>query len=47
MKEFPPFRLDLVNQRPWRSGDGADEQRIVSSLKAISMLYLVEHAGGW
>src|SRR5271166_6455909 len=46
MKEFPPFRLDLVNQCLWRHSDGADEQRIVLTPKAFAMLrYLVEHAG--
>src|SRR5271157_1460120 len=46
MKEFPPFRLDLVNQCLWRHSDGADEQRILLTPKAFAMLrYLVEHAG--
>jgi DNA-binding winged helix-turn-helix (wHTH) protein len=46
MKEFPPFRLDFVNQCLWRRGDGAGEQRIALTPKAFAMLrYLVEHAG--
>src|SRR5271166_1321383 len=46
MKEFPPFRLDFVNQCLWRRGDGADEQRIPLTPKAFAMLrYLVEHTG--
>src|SRR5271166_5069707 len=46
MKEFPPFRLDLVNQCLWRHSDEADEQRILLTPKAFAMLrYLVEHAG--
>ena len=46
MKEFPPFRLDLVNQCLWRSSDGAVEQRILLTPKAFAMLrHLVEHAG--
>ena len=46
MKEFPPFRLDLVNQCLWRGGDGAGEQRIPLTPKAFAVLrYLVEHAG--
>jgi len=27
MREFPPFRLDTVNQCLWR-GEGTDEERI-------------------
>ena len=45
MKEFPPFRLDLVNQCLWRS-QGTGEQRLLLTPKAFAMLrYLVEHAG--
>src|SRR5271166_420047 len=45
MKEFPPFRLDFVNQCLWRRDDGADEQRILLTPKAFAMLrYLVERA---
>jgi DNA-binding winged helix-turn-helix (wHTH) protein len=46
VKEFPPFRLDLVNQCLWRSGAGALEQRILLTPKAFAMLrHLVERAG--
>jgi DNA-binding winged helix-turn-helix (wHTH) protein len=46
VKEFPPFRLDLVNQCLWRDGAGAVEQRILLTPKAFAMLrHLVEHAG--
>src|SRR5271157_2053456 len=46
MKEFPPFRLDIVNQCLWRRDDGAGEQRIPLTPKAFAMLrYLVDHAG--
>ena len=46
MKQFPPFRLDLVNQCLWRLSDDADEQRILLTPKAYAVLrYLVEHSG--
>ena len=46
VKEFPPFRLDLVNQCLWRVSDGAEEQRILLTPKDFAMLrLLVEHAG--
>jgi hypothetical protein len=32
MKEFPPFRLDAVNQCLWR-GDGMAEERILLAPK--------------
>src|SRR5271166_1922206 len=45
MREFPPFRLDTVNQCLWRREDTRDE-RISLTPKACSVLhYLVEHAG--
>ena len=45
MWEFPPFRLDAVNQCLWRRADKGDE-RISLTPKAFAMLnYLVEHAG--
>ncbi len=45
MREFPPFRLDTVNQCLWR-GDGVAEERIVLAPKAFAVLrYLVEHPG--
>src|SRR5271157_5215633 len=46
MKEFPPFRLDFVNQCLWRHSDEAHEERILLTPKAFAMLrYLVEHTG--
>ena len=46
MQEFPPFRLDPVNQCLWRRrAPGADE-RILLPPKAFAVLhYLVAHAG--
>jgi DNA-binding winged helix-turn-helix (wHTH) protein len=45
-KEFPPFRLDLVNQCLWRRRDAEDDERILLTPKAFAVLrYLVEHAG--
>jgi DNA-binding winged helix-turn-helix (wHTH) protein len=46
MKVFPPFRLDTVNQCLWRRGYTGQEERILLTPKAYSVLvYLVEHAG--
>jgi DNA-binding winged helix-turn-helix (wHTH) protein len=45
MREFPPFRLDTVNQCLLR-GDGVAEERIRLAPKAFDVLrYLVEHPG--
>jgi len=45
MREFPPFRLDTVNQCLWR-GDGLAEERILLAPRAFAVLrYLVEHPG--
>ncbi len=45
MREFPPFRLDTVNQCLWR-GEGPAEERILLAPKAFAVLrYLVEHSG--
>src|SRR5438128_3536802 len=45
MKEFPPFRLDTVNQCLFR-GDGVAEERMLLAPKAFDVLrYLVEHPG--
>jgi len=45
MKEFPPFRLDTVNQCVWRS-EGTAEKRILLPPKAFEVLrYLLEHPG--
>src|ERR1700675_2897632 len=44
MKEFPPFRLDTVNQCLWRRRDTADDERVLLTPKAFAVLrYLVEH----
>lgn len=46
MKEFPPFRLDNVNQCLWRHRTGGDDERILLTPKAFAVLrHLVEHAG--
>jgi predicted ATPase/DNA-binding winged helix-turn-helix (wHTH) protein len=46
MKEFPPFRLDVLNQCLWRIGKMEAEERILVTPKAFAVLeYLVEHAG--
>ena len=45
MRQFPPFRLDTVNQCLWR-GEGAAAERILLAPKAFAVLrYLVEHPG--
>ena len=45
MREFPPFRLDTVNQCLWRR-DGAVDERILLAPRAFAVLrYLVEHPG--
>jgi DNA-binding winged helix-turn-helix (wHTH) protein len=45
MREFPPFRLDTVNQCLLR-GDGMAEARVLLAPKAFDVLrYLVEHPG--
>src|SRR5882724_1478795 len=46
MKEFPPFRLDALNQCLWRIGEMQSQERIVVTPKAFAVLeYLVERAG--
>jgi DNA-binding winged helix-turn-helix (wHTH) protein/tetratricopeptide (TPR) repeat protein len=46
MKQFPPFRLDTVNQCLWRHRDNGDDERISLTPKAFGVLrYLVEHSG--
>jgi len=46
MKEFPPFRLDTVNQCLWQGVDRDAEERVVLAPKAFDVLrYLVEHPG--
>src|SRR6266581_465418 len=45
MREFPPFRLDTVNECLWR-GEGGVEERILLPPRAFAVLrYLVEHPG--
>src|SRR3989442_5076083 len=45
MREFPPFRLDTVNQCLWR-GEAVPEKRMPLPPKALDVLrYLVEHPG--
>src|SRR6202522_651525 len=45
-KEFPPFRLDMVNECLWRRRGDEDDERIRLTPKAFAVLrYLVEHAG--
>jgi len=46
MKEFPPFRLDTVNQCLWRRKDNGEEERILLRPKPFAVLRcLVDHAG--
>src|ERR1700730_14731257 len=46
MKEFPPFRLDTVNQCLWRdTGRESDERMLVAPTAFAILRYLVEHAG--
>jgi DNA-binding winged helix-turn-helix (wHTH) protein/tetratricopeptide (TPR) repeat protein len=46
MQDFPPFRLDTVNQCLWRRQETAQDERLLLTPKAFAVLrYLVEHAG--
>ena len=46
MQDFPPFRLDTVNQCLWRLRETAQDERVLLTPKAFAVLrYLVEHAG--
>jgi DNA-binding winged helix-turn-helix (wHTH) protein/tetratricopeptide (TPR) repeat protein len=46
VQEFPPFRLDTVNQCLWRHMDTGDDERILLTPKAFAVLrHLVERAG--
>ncbi len=46
MQEFPPFRLDRVNQCLWRQCESAEDRRILLTPKAHAVLtYLVDRAG--
>jgi len=45
-KEFPPFRLDTVNQCLWRRMGSGEDERVALKPKPFAILrYLVEHAG--
>lgn len=46
MLEFPPFRLDCLNECLWRRADHGDEARIPVAPKAFAVLrYLIDRAG--
>jgi hypothetical protein len=46
MREFPPFKLDTVDQCVWRSTDTGSDERIQLAPKAFGVLrYPVAHAG--
>ena len=46
MQEFPPFRLDPVNQCLWCCRTTVSDERILLPPKAFAVLhYLVGHAG--
>ena len=46
MQDFPPFRLDTINQCLWRLQETAQDERILLAPKAFAVLrYLVAHAG--
>src|SRR4051794_6632899 len=45
-KEFPPFRLDTVNQCLWRCEDSGEDEHVPLKPKPFAILrYLVYHAG--
>jgi len=45
-KDFPPFRLDTVNQCLWRCRHSGEDERVPLKPKAFAILrYLVDHAG--
>lgn len=46
MTQFDPFRLNTVNQFPWRCRNNADEERVLLPPKAYGVLhYVIERAG--
>jgi DNA-binding winged helix-turn-helix (wHTH) protein len=46
MREFPPFRLDTANQCLWRHSESGENERILLTPKAFSVLsHLVDCAG--
>ena len=45
-KEFPPFRLDMINRCLWRRNDHGNDIRILVKPTPFAILrYLVDHAG--
>ena len=45
-KDFPPYRLDTVNECLWRHRNDKDDERIFLTPKAFAVLrFLIEHAG--
>jgi predicted ATPase len=45
-REFPPFRLDAINECLWHHRGDGDDERVRLTPKAFAVLrYLVEHAG--
>jgi len=46
MRQFPPFRLDVINQCLWRQTSNGGAERVLLRPKAFGVLrYLVEHPG--
>ena len=46
MKQFPPFKLDTVDECLWRHRDDGDDERVRLTPKAFAVLkFLVEHSG--
>ena len=46
MMEFPPFRLDTVNQCLWRRREAGPDERVLLTPKAFAVLHrLLKHAG--
>ena len=46
MREFPPFRLDVVNHCLWRRAAGSGDERVPLAPRAFDLLrYLVENPG--
>jgi len=46
MMEFPPFRLDTVNQCLWRRREASADERVLLTPKAFAVLnHLLKHAG--
>ena len=46
MMEFPPFRLDTVNQCLWRRREAGPDERVLLTPKAFAVLHhLLKRAG--